>query len=102
MGKCGMQWLAALEGGKLMHDPAETDQSAEYRLSKYEIEAQAIAKSLIEDKIPDGIASCISRGSDRLGVYVLFRFFYVPCFSGLKSVGGGTGAYPDCWLATQS
>lgn len=85
MKKHGKLWLEALEGKELMYDPAETDKYAEEdRISAREEEAKALVKELIEDKIPDGIASCISRGSDRLGVWVPFWLFSSSAFQELR------------------
>lgn len=85
MTKKGKQWLEALEGKELRYDPTETARIAEaLKVSSYEEKAQEIARELIEDKIPDGIASCISRDSDRLGLPVPFKFLASQAFQELK------------------
>lgn len=80
------KWLEELKGKKLLYNTAETATAAQpSALESYESEAQRLAARLIEEEIPAGIQSCISRGSDRLGVPVPFKFFATEAFQDVKS-----------------
>lgn len=81
----GAQWIEAIKHKKQMYDSVETDKFArEGSLSHFEDEGNRIAERLMERDIPDGITSCVSRGSDRLAIPVPLWFFGTEGFQKLR------------------
>lgn len=81
----GGQWADKLQEKQRMYDSVMTDElSHEISIAAYEDQAEALACILMETEIPEGIASCVARGSDRLGLYVPIKFLASDAFSNLK------------------
>lgn len=86
MNKVARTWLQNLESKALLYDPDETRAYTLHEsIEAHEQDALHLMKDLIDTRIPDGIESCIARGSDRLALDVPIHFIASEAFRALKS-----------------